>query len=58
MLVNDNTAEYNVSQEKRNYHATIYDGAVGIKETFEDISVDMQSRLVGVLKQAKNSVSG
>jgi len=27
MLVNDNTAEYNVSQEKRNNHETIYDGA-------------------------------
>jgi len=26
--------EYNVSKEKRNYHETIYDGAIGIKETF------------------------
>ena len=34
MLVNDNTAEYNVSQEKRNNHETNYDGAIGIKETF------------------------
>jgi len=34
MLVNDNTPEYNVSQEKRNNHETIYDGAVGIEETF------------------------
>ena len=33
MLVNDNTAEYNISQEKRNYHKTIYDGPIGIKET-------------------------
>jgi len=36
MLVKDNTAEYIVSQEKTNYHETIYDGAIGIKETFED----------------------
>jgi len=34
MLVNDNTAEYTVFQEKRNYHETIYDGTIGIKETF------------------------
>jgi len=33
MLVNDNTAEYNV-KKKRNYHETIYDGAIGIKGTF------------------------
>jgi len=35
MLVNDNyrAAEYNVSQEIRNCHETIYDGAIGIKET-------------------------
>jgi len=34
MLVNDNTAEYTVFQEKRNYHETIYDDTIGIKETF------------------------
>jgi len=34
MLVNDNTAEYNVFQEKGNYHETIYDSAIGIKEMF------------------------
>jgi len=34
LSVNDNTAECNVSQEKRNYHETIYDGAIGIKGTF------------------------
>jgi len=34
MLVDDNTVEYNVSQEKTNYHETIYDGAIDIKETF------------------------
>jgi len=34
ILVNDNTAEYNVSQEKKNYCETIYDGAISIKETF------------------------
>jgi len=45
-------------KKKRNYHETLYDGAIGIKETFEDSSVDMKSRLVGVLKQAKNRVSG
>jgi len=43
MLVNDNTAEYNVSHEKKE---TIHDGAIG-----------MTSRLVGFLKQAKNRVS-
>jgi len=31
-LVNDNTAEYNL-KKKRNYHETIYDGAIGIKGT-------------------------
>jgi len=30
MLVNDNTVEYNISQEKRNSHETIYDGAIGV----------------------------
>jgi len=44
MLVNDNTAEYNVSQEKRNYHETIHDGAIG-----------MTSRLVGFLKTSQES---
>jgi len=34
LSVNDNTAECNVSQEKRNYHETIHDGTIGIKETF------------------------
>jgi len=34
LSVNDNTAECNLSQEKRNHHETIYDGAIGIKETF------------------------
>jgi len=49
--------KYNVSQEKINYHETIYDGAIGIKETFWDSSIDVKSRLVGFLKQAKNRVS-
>jgi len=56
MLVKDNTAEYIVSQQKRNYHETIYDGAIGIKETFEDSSTDMKSRRIDFLKQAKNCV--
>jgi len=46
MLVNDNTAEYNVSQEKKKHHETMHDGAIGTK-----------SRLVGFIKQAKNRVS-
>jgi len=29
MLVKDNTAENIASQEKRNYHETIYDSAIG-----------------------------
>jgi len=45
-LVNDNIAEYNASQKKRNNHETIHDGAIG-----------MTSQLVGFLKQAKNHVS-
>ena len=46
MLVNDNTAEYEVSQEKRNQHKTIYDGTIGIKRTFLDGSTDMKSRVI------------
>ena len=35
MLVNDNTAECNASQEKKkNYHESIYDGTIGINKTF------------------------
>jgi len=30
LSVNDNTGECNVSQEKRNYHETIYDGAIAV----------------------------
>ena len=56
MSVKDKTTEYIVSQQKRNYHKTIYDGAIGIKETFEDSSMDMKSRLKNFLKQAKNHV--
>jgi len=33
-------------KKKRNYHEIIYDGAIGIKETFSDSSVDMENRLV------------
>ena len=33
LLVNDNTAENYVSQEKRNYHENIHDDAIGTKET-------------------------
>jgi len=46
MLVNDNTAEYKSFLKKRNYHETIYDGAIS-----------MTNRLVGFLKQAKNRLS-
>ena len=55
MLVKDNTAEYIVSQQKRNYHETIYDGAIGIKETFEDSSMDMKSRLIDFFKTSQES---
>jgi len=44
-------------KKKRNNHETIYDGAIGIKETFKDSSLDMKSRLVGFLKQVKDRVS-
>jgi len=33
LLVNGNTVECNVSQEKRSYDETIHDGAIGIKGT-------------------------
>ena len=44
-------------KKKRNYHEPTYDGAIGRKETFYDTYIDMKSRLVGLLKQAKNCVS-
>jgi len=44
-------------KQKRNYRETIYDGAIGIKETNWDSSIDMKRRLVGFLKQVKNRVS-
>jgi len=47
MLVNDNTAEYNVSRKKRNYHEAIHHGPTGVKQTFWDSAIDMKSRLVG-----------
>jgi len=33
-LDNDNTVEYKAYQAKNKDHETIYDGAIGIKETF------------------------
>jgi len=41
-------------KKKRNYHETIYDGAIGIKN-FYDSSIDMKSRLVGFLKTSQES---
>jgi len=35
MSVNNNTAEYNVPQGKRNDHETIHDGAVGMTSRFK-----------------------
>jgi len=32
LLVNHNTAECKVSQQKRNYHEAIHNGAIGIKQ--------------------------
>ena len=46
ILVKDDTTEWIFLKKKRNYHETIYDGAIG-----------MTSRLVGFLKQAKNRMS-
>jgi len=34
MLVNDNMLNIMFLKNKRNYHETTYDGAIGIKETF------------------------
>jgi len=39
-------------KKKRNYHESIYDGAIGIKETFWVSSIDMKSGLEDFLKQA------
>ena len=44
-------------KNKRNYHETIYDSAIGITETFYDNPVDMKIRLVDFLKEAKNRVN-
>ena len=44
-------------KKKRNYDETNYDDAIGMTETFQDSFIDMKSRLVGFLKQAKNRVS-
>jgi len=46
-------------KKKRNRHESIYDGSIGIKETFLGSSIDMKSRLVlvGFVKQVKNRVS-
>jgi len=44
-------------KKKRNYHQIIYNGAISIKETFWDSAIDMKSRLVGFLRQAKNRMS-
>jgi len=44
-------------KNKRNYHETIYDSAIGIEETFYDNPVDMKIRLVDFLKEAKNRVN-
>jgi len=55
LLVNDNTAECNVSQEKRNYHETMHDGAIGIKENFQDSSIYMKNQLAGFFKTSQES---
>jgi len=44
-------------KKTRNYCEIIYDGAIGIKKTFQGTSMDMKNRLVGFLTQAKNAVS-
>ena len=52
-------------KKKRNYHETIYGGAMDIKKlsriapvfSIQELSIDMKSRLLGFLKQAKNHVS-
>jgi len=33
LFVSVNTAEWNVSQEKKNYHETIHSSAISLKET-------------------------
>jgi len=39
-------------KKKRNYHESIYDGAIGMKETFWVSFIDMKSGFVDFLKQA------
>ena len=56
MVVNDNNAEYNVSQEEKKQSQNHLRWHYRHKETFWDSYIDMKSRLVG-LKQAKNCVS-
>ena len=43
-------------KKKRNYHETIYGGAMDIKETFQDSSIDMESRLVGLFRRERERV--
>jgi len=59
LFMHGSTAECNLSQEKRNYHETTHDGAIGIKEITCDRAIDMKRWFVGhhFFKQAKNRVS-
>jgi len=57
MLVNDNTAEYNVSQEKKKLSRDYLRWRYRHKRNFLGSSIDMKSQRVGFLKQAKNHVS-
>ena len=54
MIVNDNPAEYNISQKKETVTKI---STISIEKTFQDNSRDVKSRLVGFLKQAKNRVN-
>jgi len=58
LLVNDNSAECNVSQEERSYPEIIHHGAIGVKETIRDSAIGMKSQFVGqrLLKQPRNQI--
>jgi len=57
LLVKHNTAECNVSQAKRIYHATIDDGALRIKEAICDSAVGMKSRFLRLLSWNKRRIA-
>jgi len=46
LLVNDSSAECDVSQEIKNYHEIIHYGAIGMKETIQDSAIGIKGGFV------------